>query len=100
MFVPGIDEDVEMVPETPTSNFVALDDAFTDTDYELAEAETALAKRSSADDAAVIVMELPKGKRVKVSKRQLQSCRTPQELMALDRSLYVAAGLDPSAYGL
>ena len=93
-------EDDEPVPQPPrTDDLEALDDAFESTDFAIAEAET-FAKRSSADDVDVIVMQLPRGKVARVSKRRFKACKTDSELRALDHELYSSVGLDPSAYGL
>jgi hypothetical protein len=98
--LPDLDDDT-LVPQSPRSDdLVAMDAAFESADYGLEEEEIAFTKRSSADDAEMILMHLPRGKVARVSKRQIQSCRTSQELRELDRSLYRAVGLDPAAYGI
>jgi hypothetical protein len=96
----GLPDD-ESIPQMPRGdNLVALDDAFESADYCLGEAEATFSKRSSADDSETILMHLPAGKRVTLSKSQIRACRNDAELRELDRSLYRAAGLDPTRFGL
>jgi hypothetical protein len=99
--LPDTDDDA-IVPQVPSAGSVRLDTAFESVDYGLEEDSRApLSKRaSSADDAETIIMNLPAGKRVTISKRQLQACTTPKQLLELDRSLYRSAGLNPADFGL
>ncbi len=95
----GLPDD-EPVPQPPRiDDLESLDAAFESTDYAIDEAESTFTKRS-ADDADTILMQLPRGKVAKVSRQRFNACKTDAELRALDKQLYVAAGLDPSAYGL
>ncbi len=88
--------EVESIPTSPqASGSVRLDTFFELEDFAIEEAEA-----SSADDAEVILMHLPLGKRVTVSKRRIQACKTPSELRELDKTLYRSAGLDPASFGL
>jgi len=87
----------ESVPQGPTLvDIVPMDQHFTDSDYGIA----AEVLTKCDDEIEGILMHLPLGKRVKVSKRRIRACKTPQELRALDRELYRSAGLDPRDYGL
>lgn len=98
---PELADLVQPVPETPaTSGFVAMDDAFAASEFGLEEDETVFAKCSSADDAEIIVMNLPQRKVAHVSKRQLRACKTDVELRELDRQLYRSVGLNPADYGI
>ena len=100
MFIPGIDEDVEMESQTPQgAGFVPMDDAFENIDYAIDEAET-FTKRSSADDADTILMQLPRGKVARVSKQRFKACKSDSELRELDRQIYVSTGLNPGDYGI
>ena len=96
------DDDDDPVPQVPSAGSARLDNAFESADYGLEEdSASTFTKRSSAtDDAETIIMNLPAGKRVTISKRQMQACTTPKQLLELDRSLYRSAGLNPADFGL
>ena len=90
MFIPGIDQDVEMDPQNPSSaGAVRLDTFFESADYGLPP--------EASDD---FTMQLPMGKVTKVSRQRMKACTTSEQLRELDRSLYREAGLDPAHYGL
>jgi hypothetical protein len=73
MFIPGIDEDIEMILRAPQQPEDRLDQAFTNTDYGLAdEPEDTFTKHESR----------PMRKRAAV-----KECRTEAELAELDRLL-------------
>jgi hypothetical protein len=86
----NMQDDDDEVPQAPSvTGSVRLDDFFEKRDHGIQEA-----------DADETVVELPLGKRLKVSKQRIQACRTPDQLKALDRLLYQEAGLNPQDFGL
>jgi|SRR5580693_5626021 hypothetical protein len=90
----------EEIPQAPQQPEDRQDNFFEASDYGLsdeADADT-FAKRSTTDDAEVILMHLPRGKVARVTKSQVRACKTDAEHREFNRSLYRSVGLDPAAY--
>lgn len=84
-------EDDDPVPVAPSQNeYVRMDAFFENSDFGL--------DQTDADDE--VIMKLPRGKVVKVSRQRLRSCKNDAESRALDREIYVGAGLNPTEFGL
>jgi len=95
-------DDDDPVPQSPSATgTVRLDDFFESADYGLEEENSrSFTKRGTDDDTQQIIMHLPLGRVARISKRQICACKNDAELRALDRSLYVEAGLNPKDFGL